>query len=764
MNLSSRISRPSVVRWIFLAVVISHVMRLGVTAQASPFVSGLVNHSELTPAQKGKVLLSELNCAACHDLGTANASIKPKGAPTLDNPTARLRPDFLAQFIANPHAAKPGTTMPDMLHGLSNDERQQVVAAITDQLLAWSSGRVRLQEVDKEAVGRGRKLYHSVGCVACHTPEAGAPDSVPLGSLEQKYHLDGLVKFLEDPLAVRPGGRMPDAGLDHWEAVDIASYLLRKQKVPAGGEAVFTPDRTLSNKGYEALKQYRCLNCHQPDADTVKSPIQTTRLDEGCLSNQSGSWPHYQLGADQRDALKAALKPNAPAPTRHQQIEIEMARFNCYACHKRDGIGGPSADRDTYFTSADPNLGEQGRVPPDLSLVGSKLKMPWLRKVVAHGASARPYMKTRMPSFGEENVQTLVDLIKRADRTPPIGIQRVKDVREARKIGHELAGTRGLSCVSCHPFRGKSSSTIQATDLLLMYERLEEHWFHRYMTDPQSASPLTIMPSFWPGGKSALPDVLDGNASQQRDALWQYLARGPEARQPAGIRLEPLKLVVKDEAVMLRRSYPGIGKRGIGVGYPGGVNLSFDAGQVRLASIWHGEFIEASGVWRGQGHGNVRVQGQGVVQFPEGPAFAVLKAAADAWPKAEGQRSPSFQFRGYTLDDKQRPTFEYEFNGIQIRDAFLDVKGADGRGFLRRTLSWESDSATDDLFFRIAGEMPIEKLNEMNYRIGKSLRIRVPQAGVIRPTDNGVELILPLNGKTTAIIEYHWEKSANGRR
>ena len=142
----------------------------------------------------------------------------------------------------------------------------------------------------------------------------------------------------------------------------------------------------------------------------------------------------------------------------------------------------------------------------------------------------------------------------------------------------------------------------------------------------------------------------------------------------------------------------------------------------------------------------------------------MLKAAADAWPKAEGQRSPSFQFRGYTLDDKQRPTFEYEFNGIQIRDAFLDVKGADGRGFLRRTLSWESDSAPDDLFFRIAGEMPIEKLNEMNYRIGKSLRIRAPQAGVIRPTDNGVELILPLNGKTTAIIEYHWEKSANGRR
>jgi mono/diheme cytochrome c family protein len=31
------------------------------------------------------------------------------------------------------------------------------------------------------AVERGRKLYHSVGCVACHSPETPLADSVPLG-------------------------------------------------------------------------------------------------------------------------------------------------------------------------------------------------------------------------------------------------------------------------------------------------------------------------------------------------------------------------------------------------------------------------------------------------------------------------------------------------------------------------------------------------------------------------------------------------------
>ena len=43
---------------------------------------------------------------------------------------------------------------------------------------------------------------------------------------------------------------------------------------------------------------------------------------------------------------------------------------------------------------------------------------------------------------------------------------------------------------------------------------------------------------------------------------------------------------------MLRRSYPEVGKRGIGVGYPQGVNLVFDAEQMRLAMIWKGMDIE----------------------------------------------------------------------------------------------------------------------------------------------------------------------------
>jgi hypothetical protein len=177
--------------------------------------------------------------------------------------------------------------------------------------------------------------------------------------------------------------------------------------------------------------------------------------------------------------------------------------------------------------------------------------------------------------------------------------------------------------------------------LTTMTERLEENWFHHFLANPQRFSPLTIMPGFWPDGKSPLPDVLGGDSGKQRDVLWQYLERGPEAREPQGLVLEPLVISVPNEAVIIRRAFPGIGKRGIGVGYPGGINLSFDAGQMRLGSIWSGGFIEASGLWRGQGSGQARILGKDTTPFPPGPAFAVLASPEAAWPALDATPGPS---------------------------------------------------------------------------------------------------------------------------
>jgi mono/diheme cytochrome c family protein len=725
--------------------------------EARPVIGGLELHTKISPRLAGTVLLSELNCAACHAAG--DAWMAAKGGPDLSEAGSRMHHDHLQRFIAKPSAVKPGTTMPDVLGHLPAAERGETARALAHYLASLGKEPLVFEKPAPDSMERGRKLYHSVGCVACHSPEEPAADSPPPGSLADKYSLSSLTRFLKDPLAVRRDGRMPDLRLDHDEAVDIASYLIHRQRAVM---ETLRPDASLAQRGKALFAQHNCHACHAVDSHHGKPAAVAfgkARLDKGCLADATGVWPRYPLSSEQRAAIKTALAASATPLTPTEQIEVTLARLNCLACHQRGDIGGVAASRNAFFTGADENLGEQGRLPPSLTGVGAKLKRDWLRDVVVSGASARPYLHTRMPRFGEANTVALVDLLKREDQLPAAKFERVREADKPRQIGRDLAGSKGFNCIACHTFREKSSAPMRALDLTTMAGRLEENWFHHYMSDPARFAALTIMPGFWPDGKSPLVEVLDGNPGKQRDALWRYLSEGPEASEPRGLVLEPLVIAVKDDAVMLRRNYPGIGKRGIGVGYPSGINLSFDAGQMRLASVWSGGFIEASGVWRGQGSGQARVLGRDTVTLPEGPAFAILESATTPWPTNTAKQAEGFQFKGYSLDDRQRPAFRYQFGALNIDDRFLDVKDASGQAHFERTILFPWAAPPRGFHLRLAVDQQIVAVGDREFAIGKTLRLRLPPGGVIRDVAGRRELLLPLAGKGGVSIEYHWGKT-----
>ncbi|MFM7751727.1 MAG: hypothetical protein ACKPB0_15055, partial [Opitutaceae bacterium] len=516
------------------------------------------------------------------------------------------------------------------------------------------------------------------------------------------------------------------------------------------------PDPKLSARGKVLFTQHRCNACHTVGG-SVPSPtlaaLEQVRPEQGCLSARPGPWPHYPLSDTQRAAVRAALASPAAPLNAAENIELSLTRLNCVACHQREELGGVPAPRNAYFTSRDENLGEQGRLPPSLTGVGAKLKRDWLRDVIVNGASARPYLNTRMPRFGAAGAGPLADWLKQLDTLPPAEFTRVGKDDKPHEIGRELAGGKALNCIACHTFRGKSASPIRALDLMTMTERLEENWFHHYLAQPQRFSPLTIMPGFWPDGKSPLPDVLGGDPGRQRDALWQYLERGPEAREPQGLALDPLVISVSKEAVIIRRAFPGIGKRGLGVGYPGGINLSFDAGQMRLGSIWSGGFIEASGLWRGQGSGQARILGQDTTTFPPGPAFAVLASSEAAWPALDPTPRPSpHAFTGYTLDAQQRPTLRYSMEGFPVEDFFIERRDSGGRVFLERTLKFPTPPPSG-MHFRVAADKLIEPRGTREFAVGRNLLVRLPSAPLVRQAGEARELVLPVHGELR--IEYH---------
>src|SRR5437016_7506811 len=76
-------------------------------------------HLNLPDVDAGEVLLGELNCTACHSAdGAATARLASRQSPRLGEGGMRLTPQFLRSVLTDPHREKPGTTMPDLLHGM----------------------------------------------------------------------------------------------------------------------------------------------------------------------------------------------------------------------------------------------------------------------------------------------------------------------------------------------------------------------------------------------------------------------------------------------------------------------------------------------------------------------------------------------------------------------------------------------------------------------------------------------------------------------
>ncbi len=195
-------------------------------------------------AARGAALLVELRCVACHAPPPELASQLPLlPGPALDGVGARARRAWLAQ-----HLADPGPRMPDLLGGLAARERAAARGDLLE-LLAARGGPFPAVEAcaDAALLERGRDLYHSVGCVACHAPlelpadleqplwafsgaAPGADAGAPLGpraldGLPDKTGPEALARFLLDPLSVRPAGEMPSLALAPDEARALGAYL-----------------------------------------------------------------------------------------------------------------------------------------------------------------------------------------------------------------------------------------------------------------------------------------------------------------------------------------------------------------------------------------------------------------------------------------------------------------------------------------------------------------------------------------------------------
>ena len=150
--------------------------------------------------------------------------------------------------------------------------------------------------------------------------------------------------------------------------------------------------------------------------------------------------------------------------------------------------------------------------------------------------------------------------------------------------------------------------------------------------------------------------------------------------------------------------------------------------------------------------------GSDLIQFAPGPD---LDNADSPWTVGEG-RPPQHQFKGYSLDEKRRPKFNYQFADISVEDYSIDILDSSKRPFIRRTLTLRSASSNPkDVVFKAATGKTITLEGNDVFLVDNALRIRVDQNNKASTVDrvSGMQLRIPLqidDKPLTLMLEYVW--------
>jgi mono/diheme cytochrome c family protein len=695
-----------------------------------------------TLAEHGRFLAEERNCTSCHrpEEGDRMAKgLQKRQGPDLSQVGQRVHAGWVYRWLEAPQKLRPGAAMPQLF---SDDEAGRVERYAVASYLASLGGPLRAENKPPKDVQarrtRGRALFTSTGCVACHRAGDTNKDAEPLSfyglgtaaDVRAGYPLTGLgtkttpeklAAYLNNPLAVDPSGRMPNMALQGKEADDLAQYLC---EVPdPGADADLPPapttdavlaafqrvdsrpeelaafqrlpaDARLRDLGKRLVIDKGCNTCHtiapggKPFAsvlagasfEDIKKP---DRRESGCLANdpaRRGKAPWFGFGDRDRKGLRLFLADGtrgAGSPAPAHAARVAFKRFNCLACHNRDGEGGLTPDLVEELRRYEKAENAEAVSPPPLTGVGHKLRTPWLREVLTRAGRARPWMALRMPQFGEAQVGRLPEALAALEGAEPDDqVHKVPLTSAKIDAGRFLIGKNAFGCISCHDLARIPNTGTRGPDLAFMNQRVRYEWYRRWLEQPQRLAPGTRMPTVFNEGKSTIPTVLGGSPDAQAEAMWAYLSLGPGLPLPEGLGPpKGLVVAVKDRPVMVRTFMPDASPRAVAVGYPGGVAAVFDANTCRLCYAWSGNFLDAAPAWDNRGGAPAKVLGTSFWTAPPGcpwgltasdtpPDFAErAKDPAYGGPVAEGKLYDGphqLHFDGYDTDEGGAPAFRYQ--------------------------------------------------------------------------------------------------------
>jgi len=383
--------------------------------------------------EKGKALIQELGCLACHTIKEHKTSVRDE-APNLTFEGEIVKPSWLFAFLKEPYRIRPAVKarMPDFR--LTDRE----ALAITEYLAGLVQGEkvtgLRLKDAKNspEEAEAAKKLTSNdyFNCFNCHIlgdkmpagkPEEWAPD---LTRVRGRINQDFLFKWLQGPDKFRPGTKMPaffpdkDSGPDDIFGGDeskqmaaIIKFLMsvgRAESFPAYAQAKAKYPDVTPSEGRALMMRLNCVGCHEVAVLPEGKEIGPNLTYQG--SRVLKEWLSEFLRAPYTIKPEYALMGSpARMPTFHFKND-ELAAVVKYISQI---LVDEEAERNA---TVDPSLASKGRtlfrekrcnnchrigenpagIGPELTDAGKRLRPGWVVNFIQRPAH---YLDTRMPNL-----------------------------------------------------------------------------------------------------------------------------------------------------------------------------------------------------------------------------------------------------------------------------------------------------------------------------------------------------------------------------
>ncbi|MFN0158224.1 MAG: c-type cytochrome [Bacteroidota bacterium] len=524
-----------------------------------------------------KRLMIESGCHGCHEM--KGYTDLQKVGPELNRIGSKTTAEWVYRWIKNPKDHNPHTRMPNFK--FTDDQAEAVTAYLMD--ISSKNPMTLARGSSGGSVLRGKELVASVGCMGCHvvgdevrvrelrgTSYDIAPELSRVGS---KVTADWAYDWVKNPRHYNPTTKMPSLRLTDTEARDVVAYLmtLRDERMFKMRALDLSSPATIT-RGEKLIREYGCNGCHAIQgmekegrvsvslSNFGRKKVEEMDFGDTHVEHSWSGWVENKL-KDSRifetdriaqkmpvfafnDSEIALLRMFLLSQTKDEpdkkyiqafdrkQQNIEAGRrlaiaYNCQQCHQLEKEGA-------YLGAV---LEEAAFLPPIITGEGAKVQEPWLYSflqnpsVTGQPNSIRPWIPTRMPTFqfSEDEISKLSKYF--------LGLSNqeleLRDYKGYRPdpvllpVGREIF--TDFQCAKCHPSSttvpksGEVSTSDLAPNLTKARDRLKPEWIVEWLADPGKIQEGTRMPTYFPDGQSPLPDVLDGNARKQMQAIRDHL-------------------------------------------------------------------------------------------------------------------------------------------------------------------------------------------------------------------------------------------------